>query len=67
MNTRQPTTEFAAVCPRAQAVQNSAPDNASAQIRVEASLLAGRRSGEISHPPREVDGVVAKTLVETRH
>jgi hypothetical protein len=33
---------------------------------VEASLLAGRRSYEIDHPAREVDGVVAKTLVETR-
>jgi hypothetical protein len=67
MNTWQPPTELAAACPGAHAVQNSSPDLARAQIRVETSLLAGRRSGEINHPPGEVDGVVAKTLVEARH
>src|ERR1700730_7899015 len=36
-------------------------------IRVETSALTGRRSGEIDHPPREVDGMVAKTLIEARH
>ena len=67
MNTRQPPTELETARPSGRAAQNSSPDRARTQIRAETSLLAGRRSGEINHPPGEVDGVVAKTLVEARH
>jgi hypothetical protein len=65
MNARQPDTELANTCRSAHAVQDSLSWHGRTQIRAETSLLAGRRSREIDHPLGEVDGVVAKPLVET--